>query len=197
MRISLFHIFNESVITIILGLLGSLLIGSLLAGWAVLDWTSPAFQYLVYGAGTAALFVVWKKKGFWESTVYALSFALYCAIPARELFFSVFVNSALFFLFACCSFPLAWNALGRHLHIIRFATLALLFALFEVIKTPVVGLIVGSNDILLATSVNTILAGTIGLGVGAGIEIAEQIFHSSWMQRMQRTPYSRSKRRTP
>lgn len=184
---TIFHILNESVVTIILGFLGSLLIGSLLAGWAVLDWTSPAFQYLEFGAGTAALFVVWKRRGFWESTIYALSFALYCAIPMRDLFLTGFVNAALFFLFACCSFPLAWNVFGRHLHAARFAILALLFSLFEVVKTPIMGIIVVSGDLVLATSVNTVLAGTIGLGVGAGIEIAEEIFHLPWMRKRNRT----------
>lgn len=190
MRITIFHFLNESVVTIILGFLGSLLIGSLLVGWAVLDWTSPAFQYLVFGAGTAALFVVWKKRGFWESTIYALSFAMYCAIPMRDLFFTGFVNTALFFLFACCSFPLAWNVFGRHLRAARFVILALFLSLFEVVKTPIVGMIIGSDDLVLATSLNTVLAGTIGLGVGAGIEIAEEIFHSPWMQKWNRAMHS-------
>src|SRR3990170_1850406 len=92
---------SENIATILLGFLGSLCVGMILTGRAVLDWTSPAFQYLVFGAGTAVLFIVWKRKGFWESTVYALSFALYCAIPMREMFFFTFVNTALFFLFAC------------------------------------------------------------------------------------------------
>lgn len=190
MRITSFPVLSETVATILLGFLGSLLVGTLLAGRAVLDWTSPAFQYLVFGAGTAVLFVVWKRKGFWESTVYALSFALYCAIPTRDFFLTTFINTGLFFLFACCSFPLAWNILSRHLRLVRFVVLALLFSLFEVIKTPLMAIIVGSGDLFLATSVNTILAGTIGLGVGAGIEIAEGIFHSPWMKHKDRTKHS-------
>lgn len=190
MRISPFFLPNENVVTIVLGFVGSFLIGLLLAGRAVLDWTSPAFQYLVFGAGTAVLFVVWKRKGFWESTIYALSFALYCAIPMRDLFFSTFVNTSLFFLFACCSFPLIWNILNRFLHPFRFLMLALVFAVFEILKTPLMGMILGAHDVFLATSVNTILAGTIGLGVGAGIEIAEGIYHSPWMRKRHRTKHT-------
>ncbi len=182
MRLSSFFLLSENVITILLGFLGSLLIGILLTGRAVLDWTSPAFQYLIYGAGTAILFVVWKRRGFWESTVYALSFALYCSIPVRNHFIVTFINTSLFFLFACCSFPLTWKILGQFLRPVRFLMLALVFAIFEIVKTPLMGMIIGANDVLLATSVNGILAGTIGLGVGAGIEIAESIYHSSWIR---------------
>jgi len=174
---------SENIATILLGFLGSLCVGMVLTGRAVLDWTSPAFQYLVFGAGTAVLFIVWKRKGFWESTVYALSFALYCAIPMREMFFFTFVNTALFFLFACCSFPLTWNILRHHLRLLRFILLAFVFALFQLVKTPLMGMIAGTDDVLLATSVNSVLAGTIGLGVGAGIEIAEGLYHSHWMRK--------------
>jgi len=54
---------SENIATILLGFLGSLCVGMILTGRAVLDWTSPAFQYLVFGAGTAVLFIVWKRKG--------------------------------------------------------------------------------------------------------------------------------------
>lgn len=173
---------SENAAIVLLGFLGSLFMGIILTGRAVLDWTSPAFQYLVFGAGTAVLFIVWKLKGFWESTVYALSFALYCAIPMRDMFLPMFVNAGLFFLFACCSFPLSWNILHHHLRILRFLLLALALALFQLIKTPLMGIIMGAEDLLLATSVNSVLAGTIGLGVGAGIEIAEGLYHTAWMK---------------
>ncbi len=176
-------IVNENVVVGCMGFLGSVTVGSFLAGWAILDWTSPAFQYLVYGAGTALLYVVWKNRGFLESTTYALSLALYCAIPARDLFLETFVSSALFFLFACCSYPIVWKILGRRLSAGRFLMLALLFALFEIIKTPLLGILLSAEDLLVATSVNTVLGGTIGLGVGAGIEIAEALSRTSWLQK--------------
>ena len=176
MKPAIFFFLNESVVTVLLGFLGSLLAGVVLTGRAVMDWTSPAFQYLVYGAGTAALYVLWRKRGFWESTTFALSFALYCAIPVHNLFLETFVNSALFFLFACISFPLIWNVIGDRLPVGKCLFLGLSLALLETMKTPILGSILGAHDVLTATTVNAFLGGTIGFGVGLGVEVAGKIF---------------------
>ena len=195
MKHSLRDLLNESVVTILFGIMGSVMIGASLAGWAILDWTSPAFQYLVDGAAAAILFVVWKQRGFWEGTTYALSFALFCAIPQREFsFLPVFINKSVFFVFACCSYQILWKIAGPRIRPFRFVLLGVLFALFELVATPLQAIFFGTHDVVIATSMNTILWGTLGLGVGSGIEIAETLYHYHLLDRKNNVHHSSTQR---
>ncbi|MBI4417444.1 MAG: hypothetical protein HY563_01615 [Ignavibacteriales bacterium] len=85
------------------GVAGSLAAGIIAEGNSVLRWTDAAFQYLVLGSAVSFVFVAWKHKGLLESTTYALSLALFCAIPAREDTVGMFIFMSTFLLFACAA----------------------------------------------------------------------------------------------
>lgn len=170
---------SEDVAIGLLGWAGGILIGAVMFGSSVFNWHSPALQYVVFGAGTSALYIVWKKKGILESTVYALSFALYCAIPSHDLFFRTFLNASLFFLFTCISFHVLWGLVGSRLPFGKFILLGVAFALFELVKTGIMVLTFPSADMAIALLINTTLRGTLGMGVGAGIELGEFLSHLS------------------
>ena len=176
---------SEQIVIGLVGWSGAIFVGALFAGSSILNWQSPAFQYLLFGGGTSALFVAWRERGLLESTTFALAFALYVAIPARDLFFPVFIDAALFLLFACVSFHFTWTLIGLRLSFGKFLILGLFFALFELVRTTLFFYELPQSELLRAAVINATLRGTLGLGVGAGIEIAEFILHS-FLQHQQR-----------
>jgi len=169
---------SDSVIIGLSGWSGALLVGMILFGPLIVNWRSPAFQYLVFGAATSVLFVACKERGFWESTTYALAFALYCAIPTRDLFPDVFLDAALFFLFACVCFHFIWKLAEHRVMFGKFLILGLAFALFEVARTAAFSLVHSQSEFLQSSLINAALRGTLGVGVGAGIELAQFILRS-------------------
>jgi len=168
----------ENVVIGLAGFSGAVTIGALFSGSMIFNWQSPAFQYLIFGAGTSALFVGWKEKGLLESTTWALAFALYCAIPTRDHFFHLFLNAALFFLFAVVAFQLTWKPIEHRLPFGKFLILGLAFALFELVKTAAMMYSFPQEQLLRTSILNATLRGTMGLGVGAGIEIAQYVLQA-------------------
>jgi hypothetical protein len=163
----------ENLVIGMAGFSGAIIVGALFAGSAVFHWQNPAFQYVTYGAAVSALYVGWKERGILESITYALTLGLYWVIFSSDNLLGVFTETALFFLFVCLLFHVVWNVLGHRLVFGKFLILGLAFALFQLVETAVVMYSLPRQEFLLISILRATLFGTLGLGVGVGIESAE------------------------
>lgn len=163
----------ESVI-LSFGIAGSLIAGMVVAGTSTVGWTRESFEFVVLGTAVSAIFIGWKRKGFLESTTHALSYALFCAIPAREDMVGVFVFCSMFFLFACAAIHLIWN---RRWSIGRFVLLGLSFGLFETARILLFRFIL-PDDFPGGMYFDLRARVVLGLSVGFAIESAEWLVHS-------------------
>lgn len=165
----------ESGSVVLLGTAGAFLIGRIGFTGDVFQWRNPAFQFLTFGFGSAFLATICRQKGFLTSLLYVLPLAAVCSIPARKLFWYGFINAALFFGFAATIFETFWEKLRHRLPFGKFVLLGVLFAIFELCKTPLLALAIGAQDTMAQTQLNVLLRGTLGLGLGLGIEVGEWI----------------------
>jgi len=167
------RIIIETVLIIILGTLGSVLVGLIRFGTDVFYWRNPEFQFLTFGCGSAVLAAICARKGFYVTLLNVLPIAAVCSIPSRKLFWYGFINAALFFAFAAYVFGSVWERLSGRVGFGKFLVLGFLFAIFELAKTPLLAFAAGAQDVLYQTGFNALLKGMLGLGLGLGIEFAE------------------------
>ncbi len=163
----------EDIFVVIVGALGSVLVGMIWYGTQVYHWRSAEFQFLSFGLASSALAAFCWRSGLLIALLYVLPFASVCSIPARKLFWFGFINAALFFGFAAFSFDRIWDSLHRRLPFGKFLVLGILFAVFELCKTPMLALAYGATNVLEQTVLNSLLRGMMGIGLGLGLEVAE------------------------
>lgn len=163
----------ETTSIILLGTLGSVLVGLIRFGTDVFFWRNPEFQFLTFGFGSAVLAAICSRKGFLVTLLSVLPIAAVCSIPSRKLFWYGFINAALFFAFAAYLFESVWERLRGRVGFGKFLVLGFLFAIFELAKTPLLAFAAGAQDVLYQTGFNALLKGLLGLGLGLGVELAE------------------------
>jgi hypothetical protein len=163
----------ETVFLLLLGTLGSVLMGLIRFGTDVFYWRNPEFQFLTFGFGSAVLAAICSRKGFYVTLLNVLPIAAVCSIPSRKLFWYGFVNAAFFFGFAAYLFGSVWERLRGRVGFGKFLVLGFLFAIFELAKTPLLAFAAGAQDVMYQAGFNALLKGMLGLGLGLGIELAE------------------------
>lgn len=165
------HAFLPESVILMFGIAGGLAAGLFMKGSSLVGWNEAAFEFIVLGAGVSAVFIGWRRRGFWESTTHALSYALFCAIPAREEMMEVFAFAAGLFLVASLAFQLTWNLQAMRVLPGRALLLGLAFVLYEVVRVPLIQFMTG-GEIAGPSLTGIQTRGVLGLGVGTAIEMA-------------------------
>lgn len=164
------HALLPETVILVFGIAGGVAAGLVMKGSSLVGWNESAFEFIVLGAGVSAVFLSWRRKGFWESTTHALSYAVFCAIPAREEMAEVFAFAAGLFLVASLAFQLTWNLQAMRYRG-RALLLSLAFVFYEAVRVPLIQFMTGGE--IAGPSLAGIQArGVLGLGVGAAIEMA-------------------------